>query len=65
MASDFSQFEKDLNVLIKEYLGFIGLDKTVYSLQLECTEKGKPVPAGNEVQRDGSKLTAQACDDEN
>ena len=59
MASDLSLFEKDLNVLVKEYLSFAGLDKTLYSLQLECTEKGKSIPSGNEVQRDGSKLTAQ------
>ena len=59
MASDAALFEKDVNVLIKEYLSFVGLDKTLYSLQLECTEKGKPIPAGNEAQRDGSKLAAQ------
>ena len=61
MAADLSLSEKDINVLVKEYLSFVGLEKTLYSLQLECTEKGKPISTGNEVQRDGSKLTAQVC----
>ena len=59
MAADIALFEKDINVSVREYLNFVGLDKTLYALQLECTEKGKSIPSGNESERDGSKLTAQ------
>lgn len=51
--------EPDINSLIREYLVFAGLEKTSYSLQMECKEKGKTLPASQTDQADGSKLAAQ------
>lgn len=51
--------EADINSLVKEYLSFIGLEKTSYALQLECKEKGKSLPSSQTSQTDGSKLAAQ------
>ncbi|CAK8681084.1 unnamed protein product [Clavelina lepadiformis] len=59
MSSDLPLYESEINKLVKEYLSFAGLEKALYSLQLECNEKGKSIPPGNDVQGDGSKLTAQ------
>ena len=59
MSSDLPLYESEINKLVKEYLSFAGLEKALYSLQLECNEKGKLIPPGNDVQGDGSKLTAQ------
>jgi len=63
MTSDFALYENDINLLIKKYLSFTGLEKSVNSLQLECKEKGKAIPVGDNIQADGAKLTAQVyCD---
>nr|CAB3223157.1 lisH domain-containing protein ARMC9 [Phallusia mammillata] len=59
MTSELALYEPELNELVKEYLTFAGLDKTVYSLHLECNEKGKPIQQGSKLSSDGSKLTAQ------
>lgn len=59
MASELLTYEADINAIIKEYLTFNGLDKTAYSLQLECKERGKQISSGRKNEGDGTKLTAQ------
>ena len=59
MASELLTYEADINSIIKEYLTFNGLDKTAYSLQLECKERGKQISSGRKNEGDGTKLTAQ------
>ena len=59
MASELPLYESEINGLVKEYLSYAGLDKSSYSLVLECKERGKTISTESQSQGDGVKLTAQ------